>query len=301
MLPRDFALLLVVCLVWASNFVVSKLAVSALSAPPLFFSAARLGVVLLCVLPWLFPMPRPRWRMVAIGLLMGAGSFGLMNIGLMTATPSSAAVLVQLGVPITTLLSVVILGERIGRLRGLGIALTFAGAVTVMWDPHGFTFSVGLLFVLGNAFCTSLGAVMMKQTRGVRPLQFQAWVGLSSVLPLAALSAVLETRQIPLALEGGWAFLAVVLYAALGVSVFGHTLYFGLIQKYEANLIASLTLMCPIMAIGLGVALTGDPFDARMMLGTAVVLAGVLLILLAPKRAAAPAKELAAPTGRKSP
>jgi drug/metabolite transporter (DMT)-like permease len=239
--------------------------------------------------------------MVVIGLLMGAGSFGLMNVGLMTATPSSAAVLVQLGVPITTLLSVVILGERIGRLRGLGIALTFAGAVTVMWDPHGFTFSVGLLFVLGNAFCTSLGAVMMKQTRGVRPLQFQAWVGLSSVLPLAALSAVLETRQIPLALEGGWAFLAVVLYAALGVSVFGHTLYFGLIQKYEANLIASLTLMCPLMAIGLGVALTGDPFDARMMLGTAVVLAGVLLILLAPKRAAAAAKGLAAPTARKSP
>ncbi|HEX8665805.1 MAG TPA: hypothetical protein VF744_17460, partial [Beijerinckiaceae bacterium] len=51
MLPRDFVLLLVVCLVWASNFVVSKLAVSALSVPPLFFSAARLGVVLLCVLP----------------------------------------------------------------------------------------------------------------------------------------------------------------------------------------------------------------------------------------------------------
>src|SRR5688500_14785004 len=107
MLLRDFVLLLFICLVWASNFVVSKLAVSALSAPPLFFSAARLGVVLLVVLPFLFPMPRPRWRMVVIGLLMGAGSFGLMNVGLMTATPSSAAVLVQLGVPITTLISVV--------------------------------------------------------------------------------------------------------------------------------------------------------------------------------------------------
>ena len=37
MLLRDFALLLTVCLVWASNFVVSKLAVGTLNAPPLFF------------------------------------------------------------------------------------------------------------------------------------------------------------------------------------------------------------------------------------------------------------------------
>jgi drug/metabolite transporter (DMT)-like permease len=215
---------------------------------------------------------------------MGAGSFGLMNVGLMTATPSSAAVLVQLGVPITTLLSVVLLGERISWRRGFGIALTLFGAVLVMWDPNGFTLSFGLLFVAGNAFCTSLGAVMMKQTQGVRPLQFQAWVGLSSVLPLAVLSALLETQQIALALEAGWSFLAAVVYAALAVSVLGHTFYFGLLQKYEANLIATLTLMCPLMAIGLGVVVTGDHFDDRMVLGTAVVLAGVLLVLWRSKR-----------------
>ena len=83
-----------------------------------------------------------------------------------------------------------ILGERIGWQRGLGIAMTFVGAITVMWDPSGFTLSVGLLFVVANAFCTSLGAVMIKQMSGVRPLQLQAWVGLSSVIPLAALSAL---------------------------------------------------------------------------------------------------------------
>jgi drug/metabolite transporter (DMT)-like permease len=91
MLPRDFALLLVICLVWASNFIVAKLVLADLHIPPLFFSALRLGVVLVAVCPWLFPVPRPVWRMIAVGLLMGAGSFGLMTIGLMTATPSSVA------------------------------------------------------------------------------------------------------------------------------------------------------------------------------------------------------------------
>lgn len=298
MLLRDFALLLVVCLIWASNFVISKIAVSGLGAPPLFFSAVRLGVVLLVVLPWLFPMPRPRWRMIVIGLLMGAGSFGLMNVGLIWATPSSAAVVVQLGVPLTTLMSVAILGERIGPRRGLGIALTFLGALAVMWDPGGFSLSFGLLFIAGNAFCTSLGAVMMKQTQGVRPLQFQAWVGLASVLPLAGLSFALESHQLALAWQAGWSFLAAVVYAGLAVSVLGHTIYFGLIQKYEANLIATLTLMCPLMAIGLGVLFTGDRFDLRMMLGTAVVLAGVLLTLLKPAPAPLASAARAAPERR---
>src|SRR4051812_997840 len=98
MLPRDFGLLLVICLVWASNFVIAKLVLADLHIPPLFFSALRLALVLLAVCPWLVPIPRPAWRTLVVGLLMGAGSFGLMTVGLMTATPSSAAVVVQLGV-----------------------------------------------------------------------------------------------------------------------------------------------------------------------------------------------------------
>ena len=81
MLPRDFALLLVICLVWASNFVVAKLVLADLHIPPLFFSALRLGVVLVAVCPWLLPVPRPVWRMIAVGLLMGAGSFGSCRSG----------------------------------------------------------------------------------------------------------------------------------------------------------------------------------------------------------------------------
>jgi transposase len=87
------------------------------------------------------------------------------------------------------------------------------------------------------------------------------------------------------AVEGGWAFIAAAAYTALAVSVFGHTVYFVLIRKYEANLIAALTLICPLMAIGLGVIITGDQFDVRMAVGTVVVLAGVLLIFLAPQYA----------------
>ena len=75
----------------------------------------------------------------------------------------------------------------------------------------------------------------------------------------------------------------ILLFSALVVSVFAHTIYYGLIQRYDANLIAPLTLMSPLMAIGLGVWLTGDHFDTRKAIGTAVALAGVLIIAIRQK------------------
>jgi O-acetylserine/cysteine efflux transporter len=277
---RDFGLLMLVCLVWASNNIVSKYVVSHLGSPPLFYAAVRFGVVALATLPWLFPAPRPRWRLIVVALLMGGGNFALLFIGLKTATPSAAAVVGQLGVPITTLLSILMLGERIRWRRALGIALTLAGALAVMWSPRGVALSPGLLFVVASAFTGSLGAVMMKQMDGVKPLQFQAWVGLASFVPLAALSAWLEPGQVQVGISAGWPFLAAVLYSGLVVSVGAHTAYYLLIQRYEANLISPLTLMTPLATIGLGVALLHDPFGPRMAIGTTVALAGVLIIAL---------------------
>lgn len=277
---RDFGALVLVCMVWASNNIISKYVVSGLHVPPMFYAAVRFAVVALAVSPWLFPMPRPRWRLIAVALLMGGGNFALLFIGFKTATPSAAAVVGQLGVPMTTLLSMAMLGERIQWRRGLGIALTFLGAVTVMFDPHGFAVSPGLLFVVASAFASSLGAVMMKQMDGVKPLQFQAWVGFASLWPLLALSAWLEPGQVAAARDAGWVFVAAVLYSGLIVSVTAHTVYYALIQRYEANLISPLTLMTPLGTIGLGVAITHDPFGPRMALGTVVALAGVLIIAL---------------------
>ena len=277
---RDLALMTLVCLLWAGNTIVSKYVVSILGVPPLFYGVLRFAVVTLAVIPWLLPMPRPRWRLVVVALLMGAGNFALVFIGLKTSTPSSVGVVSQIGVPITTLLSVLMLGERLRWQRTLGIVTTFAGALVVMWDPSGLAITPGLLFVAGSALCSSLGAVMMKQVQGIRPLQFQAWVGFISIWPLAALSAGLEHGQFETAGAGGLPFAAAALFSGLVVSVGAHTAYYALIRRYEANLISPLTLMMPLFTIALGVAIFHDPFGPRQALGSAMALGGVLIIAL---------------------
>ena len=277
---RDFALLVGICLIWASNNVVSRIVIARYGVDPMFYAAARFALVALATVPWLLPAPRPIWRAVVVGLLMGGGNFALLFLGLKTASASSAAIVSQLGLPLTTVLSVLMLGEKIHGPRILGIALAFVGVMIVMWSPGDMAASAGLLFIAGSAITGAFGAVMLKQMEGVRPLKLQAWVGLSSVVPMIALSGFLEPHGLSGAISAGWVFVAGTAYSALVVSVVAHTLYYGLIQRYEANLIAPLTLMVPLFTIALGVAFAGEVFGPRMAAGTAVALTGVLIIAL---------------------
>jgi O-acetylserine/cysteine efflux transporter len=283
---RDLFLITVVCLVWASNSVISKLVISGLGAPPLFYAAARFAVVVLATLPWLLPAPRPLWRMIVVGLLMGGGNFALTFLALKTVSPSAVGVVTQLGVPFSTLLSVTMLGETIRWRRGLGMAVTLAGALIVIVNPAGFTFSSGMLLVAAAAFTGSLGAVMMKQIEGVSPMRFQAWVGFSSLWPLAALTLVTEHGQMAVLRGHLVPFVGAVLFSGLIVSVLAHTTYYWLIGRYEVNLLQPLTLMTPLATIGLGVLITHDPFGWRMAVGSVVALAGVLMIALRPNHVA---------------
>jgi len=277
---RDFALLMAMCLVWAVNNIISKYVVSILEVPPLFYAAGRFLIVAVCLFPFLLPAPKPLWKLILTAFLMGAGSFGLMFVGLKDATPSSAAVVLQLGMPATLILSMIFLGERVRWRRGLGIALTFAGVLTVMWNPHGLTLSGGLMLIAASTVMSAAGSVMTKQIEGIRPIAFQAWVGVSSLAPTVGLSLWLEPQALDVALAAGWQFWAALAFSALIVSLIAHTVYVTLLQRYEANLISALILVTPLATIGLGVAVLGDPFGPRLAIGSALALAGVLIIAL---------------------
>jgi drug/metabolite transporter (DMT)-like permease len=105
-------------------------------------------------------------------------------------------------------------------------------------------------------------------------------VGIASTPPLLLLTLGLEADQAKTAVAGGWPFVAAVLFSAVVVSLVAHTIYYGLILNYPANVIAPLMVINPLMTVALGVAVTGDPFDTRIALGTTIALLGVLLVTL---------------------
>ena len=283
MRPRDFFLLLLICVVWALNAILSKVVIASWHVPPIFFAATRFALLVLITLPWLLPVPKDIRRVAIIGLMMGAINFTLLFIALKTVTPSVSSIVIQAGVPFTTILSIFMLDERISWRRGGGIVLTLIGILLVVWKPGQFEFSWGIWLVLASCFGASLGSVMMKQVEDVGPIHFQAWVGVVSFFPLAIGSALFEHDQFSLAFAAGWRLLGVIIFAAVLVSVFAHGNFYRLIRRYDANLIVPLTLMNPLFTVGFGIALLGDHFDLQMAIGATLALAGVFFIAVRSK------------------
>ena len=280
---RAFLMLALICFLWALNVVVTRLVVSDMGVPPVWYAGLRSLVVVAALLPWLRPVP-PRiiWTMVVTFMVSG-GAFALFFIGMQDATPSSSAVVSLSGAPLTVLLAILILGEKVRWRRGIGIALAFAGVGVAVASPSAWDSSFGLVLVFLSALVGALGSVFLKQI-DLAPARLQAWAGLGSAFILIPLSLVTESGQVGSTLAGGWYFLAGLLFSALAVSVFAHTLYFDILQRYDANLVAPLSLMTPMFTIALGVAITGDEVGPTLLIGAGLAAAGVLVILVRPSR-----------------
>ncbi|MGB0515198.1 MAG: DMT family transporter, partial [Wenzhouxiangellaceae bacterium] len=167
--------LALICLIWAGNFIASAIAVDDL--PPMTATAMRFAMVVALLFPWLRrPAPGQWMNLLAACWCMGALHFALVFSALSrSADVSSIAILMQIYVPISTLLAIIVLGERVGWRTLSGIGLAFAGVMVVGLDPMVLAQLDVVAMVLISAFFLALGTIFMRRLRGVGVFGFQAW------------------------------------------------------------------------------------------------------------------------------
>lgn len=279
---RDFLLLSAVCFVWGLNLVVTRWVVTEAGVPPVFFAGVRFVGIALILMWFLRPIPKHLGTLFMIAMGMGAVHFAFLFLGLANAEASSVAVVGQLGVPFSTLMSMAFLGEVVGWRRGLGMMLAFAGAVLIAVDPASFSFSYGLLYVVFAAAVASGAGILMKKMPPISAMQMQAWIGLFSFAPLFAVSGLVESDADGWSafVTGGWLVWLATAFAVLGVSVFGHGGFYALLKKYDLSLIAPLTLMTPVWGVVLSVAFLNEQLTLQLVTGAAISLGGVFVILM---------------------
>jgi O-acetylserine/cysteine efflux transporter len=280
--PSHFVLLALLCLMWGLNLVGTRWVVEDLGVDPLFYAFLRFAAIALVLVPFLFPLPRPFGVIAIVALCIGGGNFALLFMALANAPASAVAVVGQLGLPITTLLSMAFLGEKVRWRRGIGMALAFIGVVILSWKPGEVEFTAGVLFVVASAIAGSIGAIVMKRMPPVPLLKLQAWVAVLSTPPLALLTAWFEQGQTVKAMAAGWPFVLALLFSVFLVTIFAHSAYYWLLQKYEVTLLAPLTLMTPVWAILFAVFLLGETLDPRLLLGGGIALFGVAIVAIRP-------------------
>ncbi|MBS0374872.1 MAG: DMT family transporter [Proteobacteria bacterium] len=276
--PRDLAFLIAINLIWGYNLIASKVGVQ--HFPPMLFTALRFSLLALCLLPFL-RWHRGRMLPLAVAAVLSGGlQFALLFTGIrLTPHVGSVAIATQLGVPFTTLMSVLFLGEVIHWRRRLGITLAFLGVAVLALQADVFDYRAGLALVVASAFAGSLGLIAVKRLgEAIRPLELQAWFAVAAVLVLWPLSFWLEAGQGAAVATAGAREWAALGYTALGSSLIAHTGYYWLISRYPVTAVSPLTTLSPVVSVALGVWLLDDAITTRLVVGGLLTLVGVTII-----------------------
>ena len=279
MAPRDILILMLCCVGWAGNFLIIAWAAGANGVPPLMMAAVRAALVVAIMSPFLFRARPPNFaRMMAVCFFVGPLHLAFLYTGLQTASGAGGAIVSQMLIPMATVLSVVFLKERIGWRRSLAIAGAFAGTMVMLWEPGALSPDVGLTLILMAYVSMAVGSVMM---RTLGEMDWRVYVAWMAVLVLAVMGAatlafeadhlvVVQTKAVPLFVSS--------IYAAVAISVFAHGQYFRLLTRYPVNDVIPLTLLVPVLAVGLSVVFLGEVPGVRALVGAAVILPCVYVI-----------------------
>jgi len=287
---REFIVLLVVCLIWGLHFIVMKVTIGG-AADPLFYAALRMSLVAVLMLPWL------KWHKGLMLPIFGAGlGYGALNYAFMfpalgMTTASAAAITIELYVPFSIILSVLVFKDKIGLYKLTGIILAFIGVIIIATakpdETAGPYFLLGIILMVGAAMSEAVGAILVKFVKDVGPLQLLAWFAVIGSCVLWPLSLFLEDNQLSaVAPENRRTFLLALAYSTLLVSIVAHGSYYWLLQRLPIYIVSSTGLMTTVIAVIGSALILGEALTPNLMIGGAVTLGGIGLILVRKKSTA---------------
>jgi drug/metabolite transporter (DMT)-like permease len=268
--------LVLVTVIWGGTFLVTQSALS--DGGPFGILASRFSIgaaVLLIAFRRRFTGLRP--DEIRAGLLIGAvtfASYTLQTTGLLYIASSKSAFITALYVPLVPILQLVLLGVSPRLSAWLGVTVSFAGLLVLSTgEGVGLTLGHGEWLTLGGAAMAALQIILISRwAPGVDPIRLAA-VQLGVVAVLALVSLPLSGEPLP-RLTGGF------LLATVGLGVFGTALALGAMnwaqQTVSATRATIIYALEPVWG-GLFGAAAGEPMTPATLLGSALIVGGVLV------------------------
>ncbi|MBB4291255.1 drug/metabolite transporter (DMT)-like permease [Rhizobium leguminosarum] len=217
----------------------------------------------------------------------GAGSVGyttLLISGLSLTSAADAGVIIGTLPVVSAAISILLLGERPQRGLLFAVALATAGVLSIAFSPEaaGGSLSGNALIFLA-VVCEGLFILLNKRLKTeIAPLaQSTLMTGIGFLV--ADIPAIFEA---PLAQGISGSAVAAVVYYALVPTVGGFLLWYAGAERVSGTEAALFTALAPVSAVMLAFIILGEPVGLNQIAGIACVLAAVLGLALAGRRAA---------------
>ena len=281
-LNRGRIALILTAIIWGSALVVTKSLLQEIG--PFTAAVLRFFIAWVILAPFAF---RQGYRLslavrptfLLFGLTGIALYIAITNVGLVYTAASSAA-LVQAAIPaVTTLLSVLLLKERVSRRQLLGIGLSIAGLLLVTginMHQTGSAPLVGNLFIFGGVLAWAVYTVQGKKLVSTFPWLIITTASISAgmlfLLPFAI--GELWLQGLPHLRADG---LVQLLYLGAASSALGYALWNYGLRFLDASEAAPYINLIPVVGLLLSVILLHEPLSLIQAVGGALTLFGVWL------------------------
>ena len=224
-------------------------------------------------------LPRDRWSWIG-GVGLGI-DYILYNYGVRRTTAGAAGLVINVEVVATIALAIWLLGERLTARRVIGSLVTLAGVVYVATEGVSFRDLVAGEHVVGNLLVMLAGvswsifAVAQRKVAHAENL-FRLLAPIFSVAALTTLPMLL----LPGALSGPGGALPTIMLGVLILlcTAAVYLIYARAQQLVDVSVLAIVLAAIPVFAVLFAWLLLEEPLTRRVLLGGAVILAGVLSI-----------------------
>ena len=275
--------LLAVQLLFAFNQIIIKTVNDGLQ--PVFFAGLRSALAVVIVAFWLWLRGRPPRLAkatlpagVMIGVMFSAEFLFLFQALDLTTVGRTSVIFYSMPVWLALMAHFGLPGERISRLKAVGLALAFAGTAWAILDrsASGAGSLAGDLCALAAAVAWAATAFVARKPTmaSVGPEMQLFWMVLVSTPILLAASLffgpfIRDLQPLHIAL----------LFVQAGVVVAGGFIaWLWLLAAYPAATVASFSFLTPIFALTLGAVVFSEPLDRSVLGAVVLVTLGIILI-----------------------
>jgi drug/metabolite transporter (DMT)-like permease len=286
--PTDFARLVAVPAIWGGTFVAGKIVVATLT--PLMGSFARYIVACVALVVAAFVLegglPRLSGRQWLGTLVLGAFGVFAYNLFFMGAleklAASRAALIIALNPAVTIAISALVLKERLGFRRWLGVVIALLGVAIVVsrGDLRSLASgSVGVGEALMFAAVVSWALYTLGGRRimtGLTPLAATTYAALCGTFMLGVFAAPhFGSLALP---QFDWRMNLSLLYLGVLGTAVAFVWYYMSVKKLGASVTSIFNNLVPVFGVAISVLVLDEPLLISMLVGGAVTIAGVLMV-----------------------
>ena len=283
--PLAAVIVVVLCLSWGFNQVVTKIAIH--DIPPMIQSSIRSAAAALIVTAWCKVRGIPllvRDGTLGAGLVAGllfAIEFIFIYQGLVYTTATRAVLFIYLA-PFLVVLGARVFfpADRFGVAQWVGLVLSFSGMIvafglpTPALDPRQ---AIGDMMMVGGALFWAATTLIIKASAlnrisSEKVMLYQLVVS-TPVLALAALLFAEHIEVMPSALA-----LGALAYQTVWVVSVTFVVWFALVVRYSASRLSAFTFLTPLFGVAAGHLVLGEPLTPAVAAAVALVAGGLVLV-----------------------